>query len=800
MSTLLADIRYGARLLLKSPGFAVVAIAALALGIGANSAIFSAINTALLQPLPYHDASRLAFVWEDATFAGFPKNTPAPANFVDWRRQNHVFTDMAAVRTIAANITEDGPPDFVFGARVTPSFFSVLATPAIAGRILTADDDRAGEKVVVLSYSLWRRRYGADRSLIGRTMLINDEKYTVVGVMPRGFRLPYDKTDFWTPARLTPEELARRGSHYLAIIARLKPGVTFERAQNDMTAIAKRLEREYPATNQRVGAVVVPLREQLVADYRTGLIALLIGAGCVLLIACSNVANLLLARAAGRQREIAVRAALGAGRGRLVRQLVTESVLLSATGGALGVLLARLGLRILEHVVPVQLEAAPAIDGQVLLFTLAVSIATGVIFGVFPALHASRLELNEALKQGSRGSAGGRSGRYRDILVAAEVGLAIVLLVGAGLMVQTLYNMRSVDVGFRAENLLTMRSRPPLPKYEDPQKRLQFFDSVLDRIRVLPGVRGAAYSSMLPFESIGNTVGFHIEGRARIPNAPYDSLYRLATNDYLQTLGARVVEGRFFGPQDGPGSPPVAIVNETMKREYFNGESPVGQRIVVGTNEKYTIVGVVGEIRERGIDVERKAALYLPICQTPDSWAIPSELVIRADRDPLKLANAVRKAIWSVDPDMPVTAVQTMQELIDAGFATRAQQMQLLAAFAALALGLAALGIYGVLSYAVTERTREIGVRVALGAGCTDVVRMVARRGIVLTVAGLAIGTAAAFGAARAMQSMLYGVAPSDPRIYALVSTAILLVALAACAVPARRAASVDPIVALRDE
>jgi putative ABC transport system permease protein len=798
--SVLTDLRYGTRLLLKTPGFTAIAVGAVALGIGANTAMFSAIDAVLIRPLPFHEPDRLAIVWEDASFAGFPRNTPAPANYVDWRKQNDVFTDMAALRSMGANLTGDGPPDFVHAQRVTPNLFRILGVPALAGRTLTGDDDRAGENVVVLSYRLWRRRYGGDLGLIGRSILINDEKYKVVGVMPKGFYFPNRQVEFWTPARFTPEDLARRGSHYLTVVARLKPGVSFARAQSDMSAIAKRLQREYPETNKGIGAVVLPLRDELAGNYRTGLIALLAGAACVLLIACANVANLLLARATGRQREIALRASLGADRRRLVRQLVTESVLLSAIGGGLGVALARAGLKLLARIVPERMDATVAIDTQALVFTAVVAFATGILFGLFPALHASRVDLIEALKQGGRSSAGGRSGAFRDALVIVEVAVAIVLLAGAGLMMQTLLNMRSVDLGFQVDHLLTMRSRPPFPRHQDPVKRQRFYDAVLARIRALPGVKDAAYASTLPFQSIGNTSGFQIEGKERLPNQAYDALYRVGTKDYLRTLGARLLEGRFFASEDRSDSLPVAIVNETMRRDFFDGESPIGRRIEISGGSKYTIVGVVAEIRERGIDLGLKPAVYLPVEQNPKAWAVPSEVLVRVDGDPLSVANAVRQAIWDEDRDMPVTGIQTMRDLIDDDFAGREQQMRLLAAFAALALTLAALGIYGVLSFAVTQRHREIGVRVALGATSHDVVRMVAGRGVALTAAGLVIGICSALAATRAMQSMLYGVAAADPRIYAAVAVVVLAVALAASMVPARRAAAVDPVIALRDE
>jgi putative ABC transport system permease protein len=801
VSNLIADMRYGARVLARSPGFALVAVAALALGIGANTSVFSVIEAVLLRPLPYKDPSKLAFVWEDASFVGFPKNTPAPANFVDWKTQNTVFSNMAALRGRSMNLTGDGAAEYVRGNAVTPEFFGVMGVPALIGRTLDDRDDKSGDNTVVISHSLWQRRYAGDPAIAGRQLKLSDESYTVVGVMPNGFRFPHRRTDFWIPAKFTPEQLARRGSHFLTVVARLKPGVTWDRAQAEMDTIAKRLQQDYPNTNERVGAVVVPINEEIAGDSKTGLIVLLAGAGFVLLIACANVANLLLARAAARQRELAVRTALGAGRGRLITQLITESVLLSSAGGLIGLALARGGLTLLERLVPQRLDRTLTLNSDVLLFSLAVSIATGIIFGVLPALHASRLDLNDALKQGGRSNAGGRGGLYRDALVVAEVAMALVLLAGAGLMMKTLARLQAIDVGFKPEGLLAVSSNIPHPKYADPQKRLRHYESVLEEVRSLPGVRGAAFVSDLPFTTEGNTNGFRIEGKPERPGGPaQDALYRLATNDYLKTLDVRLLEGRLPDERDGQSAPPVLVINETFARTFFDGESPLGKRIDYGEEPWRTIIGVIADVRERGIKPSPKAAMYIPLAQDLDGWAVADDLLVRTDGDPLAIAAAVRAAIHHSDPDLPIVSVQTMQEILDLGVATRQQQMRLLMAFAGLALTLAGLGIYGVLSYLVVQRSREIGLRMALGASASDIVRSVAGKGALLTGAGLAIGTGAALAITRAMRSMLYEVAPADASTYAAVIATLMLIGLIACAVPAMRAARVDPMVALRDE
>jgi predicted permease len=802
MHTLLADLRYGLRLLRQAPAFGAVAMLALALGIGANTAIFSNVHDLLLRPLPYADSDRLVMVWEDASFASFPKNTPAPANYFDWKEQNRVFTDMAATRGNAANLTADGPPEQVVGRAVTANFFSVLGAGPLLGRTFTSEEDRAAAPLVIISYRLWQRRYAGDPSVIRRTMLMNGAPYTIIGVMPRDFLFRNREHDYWIPAGFPPSARNNRGSHFLNVVARLKPGVSLAQAREDMTAIAKRLERQYPDNNSGLGAVVVPLREELLGNTRTALLVLMCAAGCVLLIACANLASLLLARAVARRREMAVRAALGAGRGRLVRQMVTEGMLLSFCGGVLGLAVAMGGMQLLATLAPIGFATGRGVhvDATLLFFTLGLSALTGLLFSAVPALQVAGASLNDALRQGGRGGTGGRGTATRDGLVVLEVAAALVLLVGAGLMLRTLARLRAIEIGFRPDHLLTLRTTLPAAKYRNLQ--LAFFNRVVEGVRALPGVEDAAYGSMLPFLSPGNTQVYRVEGRPLPPGEAGDALLRVATNDYLKTLGVRLVEGRLPDARDGDGAPPVIVINETLAKKYWTAESALGHRITM-TPEKpvwRTIIGVVKDVHERGYELEMKPGVYIPYAQMQDTWAQPESLVVRVKGDPAAITGAVRRVIASVDPEQPVAGVRTMDDIIELDVADRRQQMTLLGAFAGLALLLASIGLYGVLSYAVTQRAREIGVRMALGATGSQVVRMVVARGLALTAAGLAIGTAGALAATRSMKTMLYGVEATDPTTYAGVAALLCAIAALACWIPARRASRTDPVTVLRME
>jgi putative ABC transport system permease protein len=803
MHALAADLRYGFRLLRQSPGFTSIAILALALGIGANSAIFSTLDAVLLRPLPYADPDRVVMVWEDASSIGFAHNTPAPANYFDWREQNHVFTDIAATRSRTRAVTGDGAAEQLLGYGATPNFFPVLGVAPVIGRTFTEAEDRDDAKVVVIGYALWQRRYGAASDITGRTILLDGEKYQIIGVMPRDFVFRDTRRDFWIPMHVTPKLHAQRGSHYLNCVARLKPGVTIAAASEEMRAIAKRLREQYPDDDRDTGAVVTPMKEDVLGRMRTVLVVLMCAAGFVLLIACANLASLLLTRAVARKREIAIRAALGAGRMRLIRQMVTEGALLSFAGGALGLGFAPAGMKALAGLVPLGLPASakPGIDARLLLFTLAVSLATGVIFSLIPALAASRTSVNDALKQGGRTGADSGGRRTRDALVMLEVASALVLLTGAGLMIETMTKLRGIDLGFRAGHLLTMWT--PQGSLDDNNARaLEFQQRVLEQVRALPGVDGAAYASTLPFRSIGNTQGYRIEDIQTDPNFSPDALYRAGSSNYLQMLGVRLREGRFFNGSETPTSQPVIIINETFARHYWPHQAAIGHRISIdGATVKWrTIIGVVADVQERGYDLWMKPGFYIPTTQEVYPASDSDYLVVRTKGDPLSPVAAIRRIVASTAPDVPVANVETMEHLIDRTLVDRRQQMMLLSAFAALALALASIGLYGVLSYGVTQRAREIGLRMALGASGASVVAMVVRHGLALTGMGIAIGLAGSWAATRSLKNLLYGVTATDPATFAEVAALLTLIAFVACWLPARRASKVDPIKVLREE
>ncbi len=806
MRTLLADLRYGLRLLRQAPAFTAIAILALALGIGANTAIFSTLDAVVLRALPYQDPDRVVMVFEDSSHIGFPNNTPAPANFFDWKAQNHVFTDMAAVRYRGMTVIGDGTPEQLRGQAVTANFFSVLGVAPLVGRTFTEQEDQDGAQVVVISYGLWQRRYMGDPKQIDKPILLDGRKFSVIGVMPRDFVFRDQLRDIWVPINFTPTIRAQRDSHFLTVVARLKPdaapGVMLDRARTEMASIAKQLEQQYPNSNYRVGSAVVPVKDDVLGNTRLELLVLMSAAGCVLLIACANLASLLLARAVSRKKELAVRAALGAGRGRLVRQMITEATMLSLAGGTLGLAFALAGMTVLARLVPTGLPntAKPSLDARLLLFTLGISLFTGLLFSVIPAIQAARASVNDALKQGGRTGADTRGRNTRDALVVLEVATALVLLTGAGLMIQTMARLRAIDLGFRPDHLLTMRTAFG-PKGKDLVKTRDFIDRVLAQVRVLPGVESAAFSSTLPFESIGNTSGYRIEGQTADRNFSPDALFRVGSSDYLQTLRVKLLEGRLLTASDISETAPVVVINETFARHYWPHERAIGHRISVNMKNPVprTIVGVVADVHERGYELAMKPGVYVPITALDFEWG-PDELVIRTKGEPTALTPAVRRVIASVDPEQPISFIRTMDEIVDLNVADRQQQMTLLGTFAALALLLASIGLYGVLSYAVTQRSREIGLRMALGASASSVIRMIVGRGLALTGIGLALGLVAAWLATRALKNLLYGVAATDPFTFASVAALLAIIALIACWAPARRASRVDPITVLREE
>ena len=803
MYSIVSDLRHGVRLLLRTPGVSIVAVATLALGIGANTAIFSIIDDVLFRPLPYGEPDRVVMVWEDASYLGFPRNTPAPANFLDWKARNRVFTDMAATRGAAANLTSGGPPEQVLGRRVTANFFDVLGVKPLAGRTFTEQEDRTGAPVTLISYGLWQRRFGGSSSAVGSDVTMNGTARTVIGVMPADFSFRSESgspVEFWTPMQFTPAEAASRGSHYLNVVARLRPDITIDQAREEMASIAAQLGREFPDTNGRVGAVVAPIRHDLLGNTRFALLVLMGAAGCVLLIACANLASLMLSRAVARRSEMAVRVALGAGTGRLVRQMVAEAMVLAAAGGLVGLIVAPAAMNLLAGLVPPMFPLTPAarLNPTLLMFTAGLSMLTGLVFSIVPAVHAARASLNDALQQGGRSGAGG-STVTRDVLVVAQVAAALVLLVGAGLMIRTLANLQAADLGFRPAGLLTMRTTLPQTKYPDEPARLAFYDNVLRRVNALPGVERAAYVSMLPFMSQGNTTGFAIENRA--VEQAQDAVFRTGTPQHLQLLGVQVLEGRILDERDGPGGPLAAVINETFARTYWPGTSPLGARIRFGgvAAPWRTVVGVVKDVRERGFDQSAKPGAYVVYSQLGNAW-IPDVLAVRASGRLASLVAPIRDIVADVDREQPIAAIRTMEQIVDQAVVGRRQQMTLLAAFAGLALLLAAVGLYGVLSYAVTRRRREIGVRLALGASRPAVIGMIIRHGLLLTGAGLGAGFVLAWLVTRTMSTMLYDVAATDLATFAGVFAVLTAVAAAACALPALRASRLDPMEVLRQE
>ncbi|MEK6300044.1 MAG: ABC transporter permease [Acidobacteriota bacterium] len=810
MQTLLQDLRYAIRMMAANRSFTAVAVLALALGIGATSVIFSVVNAVLLRSLPFPEPDRIVMVFE-SDLQQHSKEAIAAANFVDWRGQNQVFENIATYREEGFSLTGTDRPERAAGVVTTAGLFPVLGVQPIVGRVFQADEENRGTgRVAVISRSLWERRFAANANIIGQTLTANGEPLTIIGVMPAGFRFP-GESDLWIPPRHSvPEHVLRptvdmssnRDSHYLSAIARLKPGVTLQQARADMDMVSRNLEEKNPNNNIGRGVNLTTLREQSVGDIRPALLVLFGAVGFVLLIACANVANLLLARAATRQKEIAIRTALGATRWRLVRQLLTESVVLALAGGALGLLVALWGIDRLVSVMPADLRGAQniKIDGLVLGFTLTVALATGVVFGLFPALQATRNDLNETLKEGGRGgTAGARRNRARSLLVVSEIALSMVLLIGAGLMIKSFVRLERVNPGFETRNVHTVRLSLPAAQYPDSQRRAAFFQQVVQRLQSIPGVESAAAISRLPLTPGNSGRGVIIAGRPTDgsgdgPNADY----RVISRDYFRTIGVPLLKGRAFTEADNADAPPVAIINERMARLYWTDEDPLGQRLRIESDDPWMeIIGVVGDVKHLGPDAESRPEFYVPYLNDP--WPFMTALV-RSAGSPKSLADAMRNEVWAVDKDLPVPDIKTMEQLLSASVARRRFNMLLLGIFAGVALVLAAVGIYGVISYSVTQRTHEIGIRMALGAKPSDVVKLVVGQGIVLALTGVGIGLAGAFALTRVLASLLFEVGTTDLATFATISLLLTGVALGACFIPARRAAKVDPMIALRYE
>jgi putative ABC transport system permease protein len=798
MEGLWQDLRYGLRMLFKHPGFTAIAVVTLALGIGATTAIFSVVDAVILRPLPFEDPERVVRIW--GKFSQGERASTSPPDFLDYRAQNSTFEEFAAMMHTSYNLTGASEPERVNAAAVTSNFFRALGVQPIHGRDFSIDEERAGPaSVAIISEGMWRRRFGGVLPIIGEKLTLDGKNFTVIGVAPNATR-QLGETDLWTPLTFDGEGMKVRRFHFLRAFGRLKPGVTLQQAQTDVDVVAAGLERQYPDSNTTWRLRLVSLRDEMLGDVRTPLYVLLGAVGFVLLIACANVANLLLARAAGRQKEIAIRSAMGARPRRLIRQLLTESILLAAAGGGVGLFLAVWGTELLVKLAPDSIARAGTVgvDNRVLGFTMLVSLLCGIVFGLVPALQTSKPDLNESLKEGDKGTAAGiRHNRTHGFLVIAEIALALVLLVGAGLLIQSFRQLQNVDPGFDPTNALTMRLFLPESKYGEPGSASAFVDQVLERVAALPGVKAVGTTTHLPMRGGGDTY-FKIEGRPfSDPNEQVTAINPGISHDYLNAMGIPILKGRPFTYQETKDPAKTVIINESFARTYFPDEDPLGKRLIIDMGEKATceIIGVARDVRQFALQMEATPTMYLPTINV----GRPS-LVVRTAGDPMALSAAVRTAVQSIDKDQPVANVASMEQILSQSVGEPRFRTLLFSVFAALALILAGVGIYGVMSYSVARRTHEIGIRMALGARPGDTIKMVVGQGLTLTITGVAVGLAASVGLTRLLESLLFGVSPTDPFTFAAIALLLTGVAAVACYIPARRATRVDPMRALRCE
>jgi putative ABC transport system permease protein len=811
MGTIWQDLRYGLRTLWKSPGFTYVAVLALALGIGANTAIFSVVNTVLLRPLPYKTPDRLVWLWETSPRNDIAKESASYPNFNDWRQQNQNFEAVAGFANTTPSLTGNDEPERLPGAAVLGDFFTVLGVePALGRKFLAEENEEGKHRVTILSHGLWQRRFGGDARIVGQQIAVNGNQYTVVGVMPPNFQHPNPEArrpiELWLPLAVTDVMRNGRRSDFLSVIARLKPGVSVEQARAEMTTIAARLEQQYPDTNSGWGVIVQPLHQRFTGDVRPALLMLLGAVGFLLLIACANVANLLLARSSTRLKEIAIRTALGAGRGRIVRQLLTESIVLSLLGGALGLLVAFWGIDALLALSPGNIPRLESvgIDRQVLLFTLGISLVTGVVFGLAPALTVSNPNLNEMLKESGRSSTeGGRGRRLRNALAVAEIALSLVLLVGAGLLIKSFLRLQEVQPGFNPKDLLAVELVLPASKYAENQQVVNFYDQLLQQLAQQPGVQGAAVTSTLPLSGGGDIIAFSVEGRTRASTERVpDAETRTVSPDYFRTLQIPLRGGRLLDERDNDAAPRAVVISETLAHKYFPGEDPIGKRITFGDPQGsdvqwLNVVGIVGDVRQSGLDEEPYAQVYRSYRQSPRRGLT---VIARTAGAPLGMLDVLHSQVRALDRQQPLYNVRTVEQVVDQAIARPRFNMLLITILAGVAMILATVGIYGVISYMVTQRTHEIGIRMALGARPLDVFRMVLRQGLWIALMGVGSGLVAAFALTRLLSSLLYDVRPTDVVTFAGVSALLTAVVLLACYIPARRATRVDPMVALRYE
>ena len=807
MHKLLQDLRYAVRTLLKRPGFTLIAVVTLALGIGASTAIFTVVDAALLRGLPYKSPDRLYHLWESTPQKEFAQREFSYPDYQDYQR-NQVCEGLAAYTGGGAIMTGRGEPQLVFTPSASANFFSLLGVEPVIGRTFLPGEDKPGAaQVTVLTYAMWQRRFGGDRGIINQSLTLNGKSYTVIGVLPSSFQFALRPADLWLPYQPTDAQLTRRFMHGTNLIARLKSGVNVGQAQTELSVIARRIEQENKDSHAGTGLKLVPLQEQVVGQVKPILMVLLAAVGFVLLIACANVASLLLTRSLSRQKEVAIRAALGASRWRVVRQLLTESVLLSLAGGAAGLIFAYWGVGALVAVLPDgQLNALPflktlRIDATILAFSFGLSLLTGMIFGLAPALQSSRLDLNEVLKEGGRHTSGGGRHRLRSAFVMTEIALAVVLLVGAGLMMKSLLRLLQVNLGFNPQNVLTMTVVLPAGKYSEDQRQVDFFDQLNERVRSLPGVNGVGTVNILPLQG-GNTIRVNVEGDpVPPPGQETECNIRTVNESYFQTLGVPIIAGRMFDERDKADTTPVVIIGMSLADRVFAGRNPIGRQLVYAGVKAppLQIVGVVGDVKITGLDEAIRPVLYYPHRQDA---GLGTNVVVRTNSDPSPLAAAIRNEIRTLEPDVAIFNVNSMEALIrnsPAAFMRRFPAL-LISIFAGVALLLASIGIYGVVSYSVSQQTHYIGVRVALGAKASDILKMVLKQGLVLALAGMAVGVVAALALMRLLRSLLFEVQANDTATFVLVVGTLLVVALLACYFPARRATKVDPLVALRYE